>query len=169
MEPRATTAAAVPREPAGTARGIARRLPLLLGAITGVLLCAAAIALTALLAPRTPDPRSTARALCDDLTSQDYAAAYTLLAPTVRAQGTQAQFVASQRQLDVLRGRVTRCAYTISGASTASAIVTLSLTRGPEAAATAEVRLIFAGHDWLVSAFDTSLVRVPARLAEFAS
>jgi hypothetical protein len=136
-----------------------RWLPLLLGAAAGALLCGGTLATGALLAVHGPDLAPTARALCGDLTTRNYDGLYALLSSQQQATGTRAQFVASQRQLDVLRGPTTRCAYSLAEGGSAVADLVLTLTRGAAPPATAHVRLILSGSRWRIDAYDSSLVR----------
>ncbi|MBF6589856.1 MAG: hypothetical protein IVW57_04900 [Ktedonobacterales bacterium] len=163
MEPQSPTdqAASTTRPPraAPTWRG----LPLLLGAATGVLLCGAILLIVGLLTPRVPAPATTAQTLCDDLTAQRYAAAYGLLAPRQQARGSRAEFIASQRQLDALLGKVSHCAYTITSADVASVAITVTVTRAGRPPTSGVVRLIRDGTTWRVDAYDAAIVRAGER------
>ena len=146
--------------PASAAVPVWRRLPIILGAASGIGLCAIVLALSFIFThaqPTPPDPTPTARALCADLQSQDYAATYTLLSARLRAEGTASQFAASQRRLDIQRGPVTSCAPTIQHADVAQAAVSLTLTRGA-AAQTASVTLIYEAGAWAIDTYDPALV-----------
>lgn len=136
-----------------------RWLPALLGAVAGLALCAAGLGLVHTLSPRVPAPDSTARALCAALTGQDYAAAYHLLAPDQQAQGTAAQFAASQRQLDALRGKITTCAYRVESNDEQSAQITLTLTRKGAGTLAASARLILVNGAWRVESYTDATVR----------
>jgi hypothetical protein len=160
MEP-PLTGANVPGSARHSSPGVATPswLPVLLGATVGALLCGGALAASALLAGHGPDPTPTARALCGDLTTRNYADLYTLLSSQQQASGTRAQFVASQRQLDVLRGPTMHCAYRLAGDKSGVTDLVLTLTRGAAPPATAHVRLILSGGIWRIDTFDSSLVR----------
>jgi len=156
-----------PGAPAARRRPIRGGFPILLGAVAGVLLCAVAVAAGSLLGSHTPDPAPAARALCADLVAHDYAALYALLSPQQQAAGTQAQFVASQRQLDVLRGATTRCAAVVTAESGATAEATLTLTRAAAVPTTGQAQLVLTAGGWRVNSFDNSLVTRPlARTAD---
>ncbi len=128
--------------------------PVLLGVLAGLALCGLGYLALALLAPHQPDVRPTASAICADLTSQRYDQLYTLLAPGLQAQGTEAQFIASQRELDQLQGHVTGCAITGSNVSGASASVTFTLMRaGSTQPTTAQASLGAAGNTWRITAY----------------
>lgn len=129
-------------------------LPVLLGALAGLALCAVVILALTLAAAPPPDPAPTARMICADLTSQRYDSLYTLLAPSLQSQGTQAQFVASQRQLDVLLGPVQSCQTSIDATSGGVARVALTLQRGQAAAAQARLALTQAPGGWRISSYD---------------
>lgn len=153
---RGTTADSAPvLSPIGrAARGY---LAVVLGVATGALLCVAIFAIIQLVNGRAPRPEATAQALCDDLTSQRYDAAFALLSSGLQAQGTQAQFIASQQQLDTLLGKATRCSFTVQSADASSASVALVATRAGKSA-TGSVRLTRQGDGWRVAAYDTSVV-----------
>lgn len=136
-------------------------LPLLLGAATGLLVGALGFAILLHAHPAsapTAGPATIARALCADLSAQRYADIYNSLAASEQAQGTQAQFVASQQQLDALLGRVTRCTIGASQTTAASAAITLSVARGSGGGAPGEIRLGVQGGAWRVVSYDTSII-----------
>jgi hypothetical protein len=128
--------------------------PLLLGVLAGLALCGLGYLALTLLSPRQPDIQPAARAICADLTGQRYDQLYALLDPALQAQGTQAQFVASQRELDQLQGPVTSCAIASSSASSASGSVTFTLTRsGSPQPTSAQVSLTTDGASWRITAY----------------
>src|SRR5690242_6721105 len=93
-----------------------RWLPLALGVAAGVFLVILGIAtLSRLSATSTSSPSvaPVARQLCSELTTQQYDDLYGLLSTAEQEVGTQDQFVASQRQLDVQLGTAHACSYTI--------------------------------------------------------
>ena len=128
--------------------------PVLLGALAGLALCGLGYLALNLLSGHQPDVQPTARAICADLTTQRYDQLYTLLDPALQAQGTEAQFIASQRELDKLQGPVTGCdtaSVTVSGAN---AGVTFTLTRtGSRQPASAQATLTMDGASWHVTAY----------------
>src|SRR5579884_4055177 len=109
--------------------------PVVLGFLAGMAVCALGMVALALLRgqplqeARLPSPQPAADAVCAAVIHQDYTALYGLLASGQQAAGTQAQFVASQRQLDVAAGRATSCAASITLVDGAQASVTFSVTR----------------------------------------
>lgn len=135
----------------GQMRGI---LPILLGVMAGVALCVVAYAALTFNAKPAPDPTPTARVICADLSAQRYDALYAMLAPNLQAQGSAAQFAASQRELDSLQGAVTACAATVASQSDGVAGITLNLRRGAAPAVSAQVTLTQAGAGWRISAYD---------------
>jgi hypothetical protein len=143
----------------GVGRGIAlwRRLtfaPLLLGGLAGLALCGLGYVALVLSAPRQPDIAPTARAICADLSGQRYDDLYTRLDPALRAQGTEAQFAASQRELDQLQGVVTACATTSSNVSGGEATVIFSLTRaGSHQPTRAQASFTSDGSTWHITAY----------------
>lgn len=135
----------------GRARGI---VPILLGVMAGLALCAVAYAALTFNNKPAPDPTPAARAICADLSAQRYDALYALLSPTLQSEGSEAQFAASQRELDSLQGAVTGCASTVASQSDGVAALTLNLRRGAAPAVSAQVTLAQAGNDWRISSFD---------------
>jgi hypothetical protein len=130
-------------------------LPILLGVAAGLALCAVVYLTLTLTAGRAPDPAPTARAICADLTSQRYDNLYTLLAPDLQRQGTQAQFTASQRELDRLLGPAKSCAATVNSTSGGAADVTLALQRGQ--AASAQLTLIEEQGSWRIASYGQTI------------
>jgi hypothetical protein len=145
------------RDEAETASAGWRRFtyaPLLLGALAGLALCALAYVTLTVFTPRQPDITPTARAICADLTTQRYADLYARLDPALRAQGTEAQFAASQRELDQLKGAVTACSTTSARISSGAASLTLSLTRsGAHQPTSAQATLTSDGGAWRITAY----------------
>lgn len=143
-----------------------RRFPLLLGAFAGIGVCALSLLLLSLLrgqastpAAHLPAPGATAQAICADLQRQDYAALYSRLTSGLRTEGTAAQFVASQRQLDIALGTVTHCTAIVTGGDTGQASVQFTLTRGRGAPTSATGHLTYEGGAWRLDAYDAQLVR----------
>ncbi len=135
-------------------RGLPPAAPVLLGVLAGLALCGLGYLTLTLLTPRQPDVRPTARAICADLTGQRYDQLYMLLAPALQAQGTEAQFIASQRELDQLQGRVTDCSTSSVAISGASASVTFTLMRaGATQPTTAQASLGADGNAWRITAY----------------
>ncbi len=128
--------------------------PILLGALAGLALCGLGYLALNLFSGHQPDAQPAARAICADLTTQRYDQLYTLLDPALQAQGTEAQFAASQRELDQLQGRVTTCAPGATTISGASASVAFSLTRaGSPQPASALASLTSDGTSWRIAAY----------------
>ena len=135
----------------GRMRGV---VPILLGVITGLALCAVAYAALTFNSKPAPDPTPTAQAICADLSAQRYDALYTMLSPNLQSEGSEAQFAASQRELDSLQGAVTTCAATVASQSDGVASLTLNLRRGAAPAVSAHVTLAQAGEGWRISSYD---------------
>jgi hypothetical protein len=135
-------------------------LPLVLGAVTGLVL--SIVALVALLAINRPPPSSTATAssICTDLGTADYASLYSELAPSLQQQGTnpQVEFSASQRELDIVSGRVMSCSYQLQQVSGQQQSVVYSISRGGRPARPAEVLLVYQNGRWRIQSYDTSLI-----------
>ncbi len=130
-------------------------LPIALGGVAGIAVCALGAVALLLLRQPTPDPAPAARAICADLTTQRYDSLYEMLTPELQTQGTQAQFVASQRELDRLLGPVRTCKVSEASASGASAAATLALQRTH--AATAHVALAQTSAGWRLASYDQTL------------
>jgi hypothetical protein len=148
---------------------VRRRLPLLLGTGAGIAVCALSLLLLSLVrgqsaTPATPLPAATGavQAMCADLRAQDYAALYGALASDLRTEGTAAQFAASQRQLDIALGVVTRCSAVVTDGDNGEAGVQFSLTRGHGGQASATGHLVFEGGAWRLDAYDAQLVHTAA-------
>jgi hypothetical protein len=146
---------AEPSEPRGAFRGSLGLLPILLGAVAGLVLCAVVyLIFSATSAPRV-DPTPTAHAICADLTAQRYEHLYTLLSPDLQSQGDAAQFAASQRELDSLRGAAHTCRASVGSLGTSPVVVTLRLQRTQSVSA--RVTLIQTSSGWRVSAYDENV------------
>lgn len=143
------------------AAGWRRFTPILSGLAAGIALVAIGLGALILFSPRAaapPLPSAAAQALCADLTGQRYADAYALLSPRLQAQGSQAQFVASQRELDALEGNVTACNSAIINVAGNSASASLQVTRAHAKSASAAVTLTVVGSVWRVDSYDTSVI-----------
>lgn len=133
-------------------------LAIVLGALAGIAICAAAFGILNLVNGRTVSPDGTAQALCADLQSQNYTAAYGLLAPALQHEGTAQQFVLSQEQLDGMNGKVTACVYTITSADSAQSTLTLTVSRGRGGSMAGAVHFQYLGNAWKVDSYDTSVI-----------
>lgn len=135
----------------GWQRGV---LPILLGALAGLALCALAYLALTLSAKPAPDPLPTARVICADLTAQRYESLYTLLSPDLQRQGNATQFAASQRELDSLTGPVRTCQASVASVSGSVVTLTLTLQRGQTAAVSAQATLDEEQGSWRVTSYD---------------
>jgi hypothetical protein len=143
-------------------------LPLALGVLAGILLVILGIALVSRVtasSTNSPSIAPVARQICNDLTTQQYDDLYGLLASTEQAVGTRDQFDASQRQLDAQLGTAHACSYTVAGQDASSAALTITLTRGTQMAATAQVKLTLQQKHWRIADYDSSLVVIPGYAA----
>jgi hypothetical protein len=131
-------------------------LPILLGALAGLALCALAYLALTLSAKPAPDPLPTARVICADLTAQRYESLYTLLSPDLQQQGSAAQFAASQRELDSLAGTVHTCQPSVASNSGGVATLALTLQRG-QTAVGAQVTLDETQGSWRVTSYDQNV------------
>jgi hypothetical protein len=130
-------------------------LPVLLGIVAGLGLCAVVYLALTFSAGPAPDPAQTAHAICADLTTQRYDNLYALLSPDLQQQGAEAQFAASQRELDSLLGPVRSCRATIGSNGGGAAGVTLALQRGQ--ATNAQVALTQAQGAWRIASYDQTV------------
>lgn len=152
--------AALPRPATSPRRAprLVRALPLVLGACAGVLLGVALLAVVTLTRPMAPAPDPAAQAVCTALTTRHYDVLYAELTPALQASGTQAQFVASQEQLDTILGAATSCSAGVRQADASHAAITLRLTRAHSGTLLGSVSLVLAGSTWRVAAYDASAV-----------
>jgi hypothetical protein len=138
------------------------RFPLLLGGICGLAIClAGGLVLTAIQGgarPSLPAPDGTARAICADLLARDYAKLYGLLSVAQRANGTEAEFAASQRRLDIAAGSVTRCAASVATTASGQAQAQITLARGGAATSSGMCALIYGDGDWRLDAYDPAVI-----------
>lgn len=132
-------------------------LPILLGVVAGLAICALAYFALTLRAGPTPDPAPTARAICADLTAQKYDSLYALLSPDLQGQGTEAQFAASQRELDSLLGPTRTCQAAVMSNTGSQATIALTLQRGQTAAKGAQVGLTEAQGSWRIISYDQTV------------
>lgn len=133
------------------------RLALALGAATGLVLCLLALAVVLIVNGRSSAPDAAAQSLCADLSAQDYASMYTMLVPKLQAEGTQAQFAASQKELDTIRGKVAACSYTTNQADGSQAAMTFQLTRH-SGSSRGYVHFIYVNGTWKVDNYDTNTI-----------
>lgn len=134
------------------------RLPIVLGAATGILVCAVVLAAVLLLGRRPNPPDTAAQALCSALQSQDYSATYNDLSGALQQQGTQAQFIASQRELDIVSGSARACGYSIQHNDGTVATVLFTITRQAGGARRATARFIHDGDTWRLDYYDASVI-----------
>ena len=144
--------------PAPRPRGRWGGLAIVLGALTGVVLCAVAFGVLNVVNGRSVSPDGAAQALCADLQSQQYKAAYQLLAPPLQNEGTAQQFALSQQQLDGISGKVSACVYTITSADSAQASLTLTVTRAHTGTVSGAVHFQYLDNVWRVDTYDTAVI-----------
>jgi VCBS repeat-containing protein len=123
-----------------------------------VVLCSVVLLLVYTLNKAPSVPPVPAAALCTQLKSQDYADMYTGLSPRLQAEGTQAQFAASQEQLDVQNGKTTTCSVTVQRADPAQATVSVALNRERGGATTVQVQYITVSGVWRLDSYDSSVI-----------
>lgn len=138
-----------------------RYLPWLLGALTGLVVCILGLLVLVVIQRQSPTlPSPAAAAICTDLRAADYASLYQALSPALQLQGanSEAEFTASQKQLDIISGRVAGCSYRIQQPSGTLANVTYLIARGSKSAQPAQVVLAYADGAWRIQQYDTGLV-----------
>lgn len=135
-----------------------QRLPIVLGAATGILVCAVVFAAVLLLGRRPSPPDTAAQALCSALQTQDYAATYSDLSGSLQQQGTQAQFIASQQELDIVSGTARACGYSIQHNDGTVATVLFTITRQTSGARQATARFVHDGDTWRLEYYDASVI-----------
>jgi hypothetical protein len=137
-----------------------RYLPWLLGATTGIVVCVAGLVTLLVINRPTPSPAATADKICTDLRSADYTSLFSALAPVLQEQGSDpsAQFSASQRELDIISGRVIACTYRLQQPDSVHATVTYLIARGSKSAKPAPVTLVYENSAWHIQQYDTSLI-----------
>lgn len=133
-------------------------LAVVLGALTGLVICGIAFGVLYLINGRSVSPDSAAQSLCADLQAQNYTAAYDLLAPPLQHEGTAQQFTLSQRQLDIQNGKVVACVYTVSSADSAQATLSMTVTREHTGTSAGVVHFQYLGGVWKVASYDTSVI-----------
>lgn len=134
------------------------RLPIVLGAATGILVCGVVLAAVLLLGSRPSPPDTAAQALCGALQSQDYASTYENLSSTLKQQGVEAQFVASQRELDIVSGAARACGYDVEHNDGTVATVQFTITRDKTGAQHAMARFVHEGDVWRLDYYDASVI-----------
>lgn len=135
-----------------------QRLPIVLGAATGFLVCAVVLAAVLLLGSRPTPPDTAAQALCGELQAQDYATTYDNLSTALKQQGVQAQFVASQRELDIVSGPTRACGYTVEHNDGTVATVQYTIMRDKAGSQRAQARFLHEGNGWRLDYYDASVI-----------
>ena len=147
--------------PSGVVRVFAR-VPWLLGAICGLAICLiGGLALSFLhqsAQPSLPASSDAAHQICTDLLGQEYANLYGLLSTAQQASGTEAQFEASQRQLDIAAGRVTQCTASVAMGGSGEAQAQFTVVRGQAASTSGTGTLIYADGGWRLDAYDAAVI-----------
>ena len=133
-------------------------LAIVLGALSGIVICGLAFGVLYLINGRTVSPDGAAQSLCADLQAQNYTAAYELLAPALQHEGTAQQFALSQRQLDIQNGKVVACVYTVSSADSAQASLNMTVTRKQSGTSAGVVHFQYLSGAWKVASYDTSVI-----------
>jgi len=140
-----------------------RYMPWLLGALTGLVVCLLGLLVLVVIQRQSqplPSPAGAAAAICTDLRTADYASLYQALAPALQLQGTnsEAEFMASQKQLDIVSGPVSACSDQVQPPGGTTAVVTYLIARGSKSAQPAQVVLGYIDGAWRIQQYDSSLV-----------
>jgi hypothetical protein len=138
-------------------------MPWLLGALTGLVVCLLGLLVLVLIQRQSqplPSPAVAAAAICTDLRAADYPSLYQALSPALQLQGanSEAEFTASQKQLDIVSGTVASCSYQIQPPNGTTATVTYLIARGSRSAQPAQVELGYIDGAWRIQQYDSSLV-----------
>jgi hypothetical protein len=146
-----------------TGSTLRRYLPWLLGALTGLVVCILGLLVLVVIqrqSPPLPSPDGAVAGICTDLRAADYASLYQALSPALQLQGanSEAEFTASQKQLDIISGRVAGCSYQIRQPGGTRANVTYLIARGTKSAQPAQVVLLYVDGVWRIQQYDTGLV-----------
>lgn len=147
-----------PRTGKGSPSLLRGRMAVVLGAATGLVLCAVALGAFLLFGGQGAAPQGTAQAVCADLEAQDYNGLYATLSAHLQTEGTQNQFAASQQYLDAQGGKVTNCSYAVQHADGAQAAITLTITRARVGASPGMIHLLYQNASWRVDAYDDTLI-----------
>ncbi len=99
-----------------------------------------------------------AQRFCDALVARDYPTAYAYLSTALQGQGTEEQFAASQRDLDRIKGTVTRCAFSYVRVSGPRAVFQMNVARAQAGTATGVLQLVFERNSWKVDAYDANVI-----------
>lgn len=99
-----------------------------------------------------------AQQFCDALVRRDYASAYSQLAQGLRQEGTEAQFAASQQELDRLNGGASSCRFSTPHVQGDHATFTLTLMRTQSGALSGALGLVHEQGAWRVDAYDANVI-----------
>lgn len=153
IAPRAPTRAATTRPP----RKPPRRRRLLIAALLGLVVALGVIALL-VFRSGTGTASIAAQQFCDALVRHDYTSAYNQLAGSLRQEGTVAQFVASQQDLDRLNGAASSCRFSAPRIQGDHAVFTLTLTRPESGTVSGALDLVLEQGTWRVDAYDANVI-----------
>lgn len=159
----ADRAPAAPESQARRPPRVLGAFPLMLGFISGILLCAGVFAALPLLRGgpaehARPSPQTAANEVCAALRKQDYPSLYGLLSSGQRTTGTQDQFAASQRQLDITEGYARTCSAAIRTVDSEQANVTFVVTRGGNSAIDGVAHMIYEQGSWKLDTYDARVL-----------
>ncbi|HKW23796.1 MAG TPA: hypothetical protein VJO13_20630 [Ktedonobacterales bacterium] len=154
--------AAPPARPApGSAPGSAPRarppIRLLIAALLGLALALAVVAVL-VFTSGTGSASVAAQQFCDALVRHDYAPAYNQLSQALRQEGTEAQFAASQQELDRLNGGAFSCRFSAPRVRSDHATFTLTLMRAQSGTVSGVLGLVREQGAWRVDAYDANVI-----------
>lgn len=143
-----------PRVPARRGR---RPVRLLIAAVLGLALALGVVAVL-VFTSGTGSASVAAQQFCDALVRHDYASAYSQLAQSLRQEGTESQFAASQQELDRLNGGASSCRFSAPRVQDDHAMFTLTLTRTQSGTMSGALGLVREQSSWRVDAYDSNVI-----------
>ena len=101
----------------------------------------------------------TAGTFCDDLKSQDYSSAYTMLVTVLRDESSQSVFTSQAQLHDQIDGNVKTCAVTSipAGNTDTQDDLMVAVTRSKLSTQTAQVELVIENGSWKINVEDAAL------------
>jgi hypothetical protein len=144
--------------PPTRARSWPRRLRLLAMAALAGLILAVVTAGYLIFGSQTGSASVAVQRFCDALTTQSYAAAYAELSSALQQEGNEAQFAASQRDLDRLNGVATSCAFSNPQVRGAAVTFILHITRSRAGPLAGSLQMVHESGAWKVANYDANVV-----------
>ena len=152
-QPAATSQPPKPRRPVRARRG--RRVWLVL-ALAGLLVLGASIYLA--FGTQTGTASIAAQNFCATLVAHDYTRGYAQLSDRLRAEGTAAEFAASQRALDQIQGPARTCTFSNPSVRADTATFMLTVSRAGGGTASGTLDLVYEHQQWRVDGYDANVI-----------